>query len=175
MKRLILLALLGLSLLSCKEATEPAPEPQKNAGIHYFYIQNNLPKNVNLTFNTSSRDNVLLDKEHLINDFYKVIAFSEDKTLVRVFRNVEPIFYYDREPLNCFYYPTLPESFMESAICRFHHPETNNRAYDNLWSGKFWKYKQTSKWEAEYTLIVDEELLNKLDFINLPEEPGPAF
>lgn len=155
--KIILWVCAVLALASCEKPHDHTGDtPNVKKGVHYFYVNNSLNKDVVLEFNNSRWDNDELSTEYEINKYYKVRAFKQDTTLVRVFD--DSFYEIDLEPLNCFYYRTLMSSDPRYKCI------VNNGSYlsENIWKGEYWKYERLSKWEAKYTLIVDEELIGKL-------------
>lgn len=171
-KKLLFTAFLGIALSSCKKDESNLPsvyDYQDKKNLHYFYIQNNLDKNVTLEFNSVAfdpDDNFLLDGI-TINRFYKVAAFRNQKTLVRVcyiHRGVD-----NDDVLNLFYYKN-GFSKVNDMKCILRNPEDGQNFQENLWDGELWDYTQKSNSESEYTLIVDQKLLDSLTPYWVPKE-----
>lgn len=118
-------------------------------------MNNTLNEDVVLEFNNSRWDNEELSVKYQINEYNKVRAFSKDSTLVRIFDN--SFYEIDLEPLNCFYYRTLFSSDARYKCIMVYGDHTS----ENIWKGEYWKYERLSKWEAKYTLTVNDELIEK--------------
>lgn len=155
--KIILLACVALGIASCgKPHDHGEPKPDVKKGIHYFYVRNDLNEDVVLEFNTSKWDNHELSEKYQINEYYKVRAFKQDTTLVRVFD--DSLYEIELEALNCFYYGTLFSADPRYTCIM----DYGGYSSENLWKGEYWKYERLGKWEAKYTLTVDEKLLDSL-------------
>lgn len=170
-KILLFVAFLGIALTSCKkdEPRMPSVDDYQHEKVpHYFYVQNNLSKHLKFEFNSVSyepENDFLLD-DFTINHHYKVTAFRNQKTLVRVYYQYRGAF--NNEALNLFYY-TYGTPLNETII-KMQDPESRVNFKDNLWNGEMWDYEQKGKYEAEYTLVVDEEFLKTLTPYWVPDE-----
>lgn len=160
MKReLIYFACIVLALVSCdKEHDHSNDQPSVKQGVHYFYVKNELDQDIFLEFNTMTYDNGELSKDYQINERYKVVAFRKDTTLVRVYDRGFP----NTEALNCFYYQSVLLTVDNNrTFCNVLYPGSGLKSTD-IWKGKYWYYKQIGKWKANYTLVINEELLKEL-------------
>lgn len=156
--KIILWVCAVLALASCEKPHDHTGDTPRYS-VHSFYVENQLDKTVQLKFDRALYSAGDLSSEYEINKHFEVYAYPNTTTLVRVFDKG----YADKEAFNCFYYDYILYTVRKSRndFCRILDPFTGQVSTD-IGNGEYWKYEQISKWEAKYTLIVDEELIGKL-------------
>lgn len=155
--KIILFTICVAVFASCTEPHDACTdEPEVRSSVHYFYVENKFDEDIRLEFNSIFYDNYELSEDYEINTYYKVMATRNDTTLVRVFDNVH--YKNTSEALNCFYYPIMISSEPRH-ICTF---EYSGYRSPSVWNGEYWRFKRLNKYEASYTLVIDEDLVKKL-------------
>lgn len=147
----------GVAVGACRHEC-PGEDEAIRQGVHYFYVDNRLDEDIVLEFNTLAFDNKELSGEYQINQYLQVRAFKDAVSLVRVYD--KSLYRISLEALNCFYYSVLFSS-QPRYTCVVNY---KGRLSPSIWSGAYWRYEQLNKWEAVYTLVIDEASMEELFF-----------
>lgn len=132
----------------------PPPPPEEPRALHYFYVQNELDRDMQFGMDSWAPNNPTLPEKFTINCFTRVLLPSKEKTLVRVLQG-KP----GAEPLNRFYYSSVIAGGFSSYL---KYPNNDVGKSDDLDKYDYWEYKCTDEWTAEYTLYLTEDFINRV-------------
>lgn len=158
MKRLSILFLFVSTIALCSCEKEPSyGEPSKST--HSFYVENKLDQTIIVSFSDIASTTLTneLDPDYQLNHYHNIYVEPNSRVLARYF---DRSLYKTSEALNAFQYEdVLYVTQPLRGQCRLRNealplPQSNLE----LWRDIYWSYVQKSKYEAEYTLVVDQEL-----------------